>query len=401
MRDVRLLAQWGRGKVDGLAWSPAGGWIAVTTPLGIYLYNTATFDMPVYLPTGGAASRPVFSADGRYLAVNVFPPGIGDDMAVPKHEVEIWNVGIVEPARLGRLETGGQALAMAFREGELIALVRLDGGAQFQRWALAGGQREQAINLIGGESAVEAALSDDLTLAATRGVSGPVRIWRLADAINLATTNEPGEQAGPLAFSPDGSFLAVGYPDNKRDFYNANLIKVWRVPNGTGPLAQMAYALNAPSTNEGEKETLISLAWSPDGAYIAAGYEDQRVVVWRSVPSLPFRELQGTTLPRYLAWSPVKDPADPNQRLAAGGLEVWRIGATGGVPDRLAYVDDFLPGLYDMQFSPDGATLALASYGKIDLRSTANGASRRCTAPRRSYTGCSRVPSGLMASMKK
>ncbi len=376
MRDVRLLAQWGRGRVDGLAWSPAGGWIAVTTPLGIYLYNAATFSAPRHLQTGGAASRPVFSSDGRYLAVNVFPAGIGYDMAVPVHVVEVWNVGIAEPVQLARLETGGLALAMAFREGELLVLVRQDGGAQFQRWNLTSGQREQAINLTGGESAVEAVLSGDLSLAATRGVSGPVRIWRLADGINLATTNEPGEQAGPLAFSPDGRYLAVGYPDNRRDFYNTNLVKIWYVPNGIGPLSQMAYALSAPSTGEGEKETLISLAWSPDGAYIAAGYEDQRVVVWRSVPSVPFRELRGATLPRFLAWAPANDLENPNPRLAAGGLEVWRIGAAGGIPDRLAYVDDFLPGLYDMQFSPDGATLALASYGKIDFRSTANGDSR-------------------------
>jgi hypothetical protein len=56
-----------------------------------------------------------------------------------------------------------------------------------------------------------------------------------------------------------------------------------------------------------------------------------------------------------------------------GGLEIWRIGAPGGASERLAAVDDFLPSIYDMQFSPDGDTLALASYGMIDLRNTTDG----------------------------
>jgi WD40 repeat protein len=301
---------------------------------------------------------------------------VGYDLAVPEHVVEVWDVTAATPALVSRLATGGQALAMAFQENGLLVLARVEGGAQAQRWDLATGQREQAADLIGGESAVEAALSRDLALAALHGDSGPVRIWRLADALNLATTNEPGEQAGPLAFSPDGELLAVGYPDNTRDFYNTNLVKVWQVPDGAGPLSQMAYALSAPSTGEGSEETLISLTWSPDGSHVAAGFEDQRVVVWRGRLGFPFRELQGSTLPRFLAWAPDLDPVEPNPRLAAGGLEVWRIGAVGGAPDQLATVDDFLPGLFDMRFAPDGATLALASYGMIDLRSTANGTSR-------------------------
>jgi len=376
MGDVRLLAEWGRGRVDGLAWSADDCWIAVTTPLGIYLYDATAPGAPQVLTTGGAASRPVFSGDGRYLAVNIFPTGTGYDMAIPAHYVEVWDVGLDAPARLTQLETRGQALALAFDGGELLALVRMDGGAQLQRWDIASGQRGQALNLTGGESAVEAALSSDLSLAATRGSGGPVRIWRLADGINLATTNEPGETAGRLAFSPDGRWLAVTYPDQKKDFFNTNLVKVWQVPDGAGPLSQLAYALSAPAAGEGAEETLISLAWSPDGAYIAAGFEDQRVVVWRSVPSAPFRELAGASLPRFLAWAPGPGPDQADPRLAAGGLEVWRIGAAGGVPERLAYVNDFLPGLFDMQFSPDGETLALASYGMIDLRSTADGRSR-------------------------
>lgn len=376
LERVRLLAEWGRGRVDGLAWSPTGGLIAVTTPLGIFLYNPATFGTPLHLGTQASASRPVFSADGRFLAVDVFPTGAGYGLAAPAHRVQVWDTAAPEPLLVGDLETGGQALAMQFAENELRVLTRSDTGAQFQRWIYNEGSRIQAINLSGGEAAVEAAISPDLSLAAVRGDSGPVRLWRLSDGLNLATTNEPVAKAGPLAFSPDSRLLAAGYPDTTRDFYNANRVRVWRLPGTAGDLSDLAFEVAAPSTGEGSEETLISLAWAPDGSYLAAGYEDYRLAVWRvqgMLGSPVYREMQGSTLPRFLAWAPMLDPSEPSPRLAAGGLEVWRIGAAGGAPDRLANLDDFLPGIFDMQFSPDGSRLALAGYGMIDIRAVSSG----------------------------
>jgi WD40 repeat protein len=370
--QVRQLAQWGRGRVDGLAWSPTGGLIAITTPLGVYLYNAATFSTPVMLDSG-AASRPTFSPDGRYLAIDVIPSQTGEELSIPTHSVQVWDISAAEPIQIAHLESGGQALDMAFHGSELLMLVRQEGGAQLQRWDFSAQTRRQALNLNGGEAAVTGVIAPNLLLAATHGEPGPVRIWSLKDAVNLATTNEQVVRTGSLAFSPDSRSLAVGYPDTEKDFYNSNLVRVWRVPEGSGALSEKLFELTAPSTGEGSEETLISLAWSPDGAYIAAGFENYRVVVWRGQGSPVYRELKGSSLPRFLAWAPQLDVQEPNPRIAAGGLEVWSIGAVGGSINRIAHVDDFLPGIFDMHFSPDGSNLALAGYGAIDFRSTANG----------------------------
>ena len=78
----------------------------------------------------------------------------------------------------------------------------LRAGASFQRWDVAGGQRLQAINLLGGETAAAGDLTSDFTRAATRGQNGPVRLWRLSDGVNLATTTRvrrAGRAAGIFA----------------------------------------------------------------------------------------------------------------------------------------------------------------------------------------------------------
>jgi WD40 repeat protein len=188
--------------------------------------------------------------------------------------VQVWDLGSGSPVRAAVLETGGQARALAFQAGDLLVLARRDAGAQFQRWDLALGVRTKMAVLNSGETAVEAAFSADLLLAATRGATGPVRIWRLSDGLNLATTREGLTEAGPLAFSPDGRLLAVGYPDKKKDYLNTNRVRIWRVPAAPGVISDLAYEVSAPATGEGSTESLISLAWSADGKYLAAGFED-------------------------------------------------------------------------------------------------------------------------------
>jgi WD40 repeat protein len=372
MLRVRQMAQWGRGRVDGLAWSPGGGLIAVTTPLGVYLYGTQTFTSPLLLDAGGAASLPVFSPDGRFLAVDTAPSGSGAGLNVPERRVQVWEISGTEISLRATLATSQPALAITFNpNGELVAVVSVRGGAQYQRWELANQRQVQAMNLISGETAAAAAISPDFRVVATRGDTGPVRLWRLANGINIASS-QVNERAGMLAFSPDSSLLAVTYPDFTGDFTNQNQIRVWRVPTGSGGLTDLAYSLTNPETAVGSDETLISLAWSTDGVYIAAGSADQRVSVWRAGASAPaYRTFQTSTLPRHLSFAPPSFPGSP--RLASGALEVWDLNVAPPGNARAVFTNDFLPGLYDMEFSPSGSVLALASHSLIEMRSTADG----------------------------
>ncbi len=375
LNQVSLLAQWGRGRITGLAWSADGSQLAAATPLGVYLYKDPSLAAPLHLDTRAPAFRLAFSLDGAWLAVDTANPGSGADLALPAHRIQLWDLTAPDPYPLPALETGGAALDLAFSPaGQLLVLTRLEGGALLQRWDVTTRQRQQAVNLLGGEAAVEGVFSRDLTQAATHGQAGPVRFWSLADGINLATTPEGGGSAGPMAFSPDGALLAVGYPDKTQDFVNTNQVKVWRVPQQPGARSELAFSVSDAIGIEGAAEAILSVAWSPNGDYLAASDAAQQIHVWPVKPAGPiYRRINAANLPLFLAFAP--SPSPGVLRLAGGGLEIWLIetGKPGAITIPAAYDDGYLPGLNDMRFTPDGAWLALAEFGRIDFRSVLDG----------------------------
>ena len=386
IQQMRLLAEWGRGRIQGLAWSQDGATIAVATPLGIFRYRgvpqTGTFPaVPETISPGGVPGRLAFSPDGRYLAAAMTGYGTGADLALPAQFIRVWDLTEPSLRHAYDLMTGAMPVAMTFSApNQLVLLARVDGGAQMQTWPLDPstttilyGEPEQRINLTGGETAVEAAFSDDFTLAATRGESGPVRVWRLSDGVNLATTSESGENAGPLAFSPDGNLLAVGYPDRRPDFTNKNFVRIWNISAAPEP-PKLEHTLISQTRPEGADQTLLSLAWSPDGALVASGYADGSLHVWQPHTGPAFRVIQGGVLPALLAWS------SDSTRIAAGGLEVWQIAGPGGGNQLLSSDTDYLPGVFDMEFTPNSEELALAALGRIDIRSASNGTIRQVIA---------------------
>lgn len=396
LERIRQLAQWGRGRVQDEAWSPDGRWIAVSTTLGVYLYSfQEDLTLAAHIDTRAQAYEVAFSPSSGLLAVDTRLAGAGASEVVPPHRVQVWDLSGGEPLLRATLQTGAPALALRFSgEGELGAIIQAGGGAQFQRWAFTGAdgvfvpsvaQPLQQINLTGGETAVSAAIAPDLTLAAAHGEDGPVRLWRLRDGVNLATTRETGMEAGPMEFSPDSRSLAIGYADRTTDFQDLNQVKVWRLLDSS-PFVELQHSLRDFDLNqaEGAQRSLISVAWSADGSRVAAGYADHAVAVWSlDRPWAAQRRFSASTLPSALAWSP------EGERLASGGLEVWSLAAAGEDDARIAYDDDYLPGLYDMRFTADGGELALASFSRIDFRSALDG---RIT---RAITGMSGPVNGI------
>lgn len=365
------MAEWGRGSVQGMVWSPDGKRLAVSTPFGVYLYPADTLASPILIRSSASAYHLAWSQDGARLAVDTGDAGGDAQLSAPVHRIQIWDVSTAEPAPVALFDVGGMVLDFAFSSsngaGELVVLSRVADGALFQRWDIQGLKVTQSVPFRDTGMVEDGTLAPDFATAATHTKAGVVRIWRTRDGAQLSTTPALDSNPGVLAFSPDGSLLAVGYPDETQDYLNVNRVRIWQIPADGGDLKEPAYTFWDPVHTEGTEEKVVSLAWSKDGQFIASGTSDQVLHVYQLKAGPVYRRIPMESLPRYLAFSP--DHGDTLPRIAAGELEIYRI--EDG--QRTAYDDGYLPGLYDMRFTPDDSALALSEFGKIDFRSTYDG----------------------------
>ncbi len=263
----------------------------------------------------------VYSPDGKLL---VTPHGT---------EVKLWDAATGEPA--GRLPAGRSPIrAVAFSpDGRLLAVV--------------GGNR-----------------------AEKPGVRGEIKLWDVARRRPAVVFPELDEPATAVAFSPDGKLLAVGTAalivgDNSpwdRDVAvqagrKPGRIRLWSVDSG-----QEVGAL------EGETESILSLTFSPDGAFVAGGSHfgsvstDAKVFVWETasrklksqlnvggfVSCVAFNR-EGSIL--AAAWGNWREP---------GEVALWSFPSMEPLPPLRGH----RAGVTSVAFSPVNARLVTASYDR-------------------------------------
>jgi WD40 repeat protein len=243
------------------------------------------------------------------------------------------------------------ALSVAFApDGRTLAVACAD--HETRLWDVASGR--SLASLVGHEAGVRAvAFSPTGAGVATSGDDSTARVWQLLPGPPRPGCAIPRVIPEALAFAPDGRSLVLG--GKERDalagLFDPNTGECLRelIDAGSGSTP------GAPRTalSSGGRATSVSaLAYSPDGATVAAGCNDGVVRLWDAASGDLRLILSGHTAAVHrLAFAP------DGRTLASLGednvLNLWHLG-TG---QRLFSLDGHGQELHGLAFAPDGRTL--------------------------------------------
>ncbi len=237
--------------------------------------------------------------------------------------------------------------ALAFSpDGKLLASGSGDSTIKF--WKVADGSLIRSINipLTKSNSDMVLAFSPDGGLLATGAYTTGVRIWQVSDGKEIKII--PDGSFG-VAFSPDGTILAAAtYPASK----SSPEIVLWRVKDWT-----------KLATLSGLKYIARPLIFTPDGQQLIA--TDGNIFIWKVAEGSLVRKIEDNT--KTLALSP-----KGNLLVSEAGrdsfdfrspyyMKLWDI-QTGQKLKNFGKMRNLIS---DLDFSPDGQTVAAASSYEI------------------------------------
>ncbi|HEX4144272.1 MAG TPA: hypothetical protein VHY91_12250 [Pirellulales bacterium] len=298
-----------------------------------------------------------FSPNGKYL--------VGGGELDDQPRAAVWRVGKRKP--IYKLEANPAPIEFASisPDGKMLAT---SGGNSILLWDLAGGQKLRQTDLAAAPiGRILFSPSGDLMASAGGAENdGLVTLWDPATGKAVGTLAGHRRDVRALAFTHDGKTLATGGGDGS--------VRLWDV--ASRKQSAVLQESKAPADPEGERASLLAVAYAPNGSGVATADEDGQVCVY------------GLSPPRLLGtWQAHGDAAaalvysPDGKTLASGGydkaIKLWNP-ATGELIRTLAGHKGWVMSL---AFAHDGQTLASGSYDRsIRLWNVADGAERKVLA---------------------
>ena len=294
------------GSMDNMQYSPDGTLLAVASSIGVWLYDTETYQERALL-TGHTrlVSSVCFSTDGRILA-----SGSWDET------VKLWDVATGTLQRT--FNSFGSVTGVHFSpDGRTLAVE----SSSEDSWGIT------LLDVITGTPRTwldSDVLSMDFspdgqTLANSSYVDDKVRLWDVATGTLLRTFKGHTDtrsrvHANSVRFSPDGETLVSASQTATRRYRDKlYLIRLWDVASGE-PLKEIIVST----------DTVSSVRWSADGQTLARGNLDGTIRLWDGATGEPVKMLIAhTDAVTSMCWSP------DGQTLASasqdGTIRLWDV----------------------------------------------------------------------------
>ena len=175
--------------------------------------------------------------------------------------------------------------------------------------------------------------------ASTQTEFGAVQIWRISDGQLVRNFTGYAAVVNSVAFSPDGQYVASGSGDRS--------VKVWRLADGT-----------VVSSRSDHAQSVNSVAFSPNGQWLASGSDDDTAKLYRTSNWGLVQTFTGHTNDVLsVAFSP------DSKRLATGSwdgtVRLWSV-TNASEPLSLMHGSN----VFCVAFSPDGKLLASGAWDR-------------------------------------
>ena len=361
--------------------SPDGTRLAVATSIGIWIYETQTYQEVAWL-TGpnGWINNVSFSPDGRTLATGNWWGQVDLwDISTGKHRQTLIDHGVAYVSlsfnpdeqilasggrgviHLWDVSTGELNKTLDGHHHEVSVSFSPDGrtlatGSQSEiyLWDVSTDTRRE-IPINGGISGIRSmSFSPDGRILAS-GRENEIQLWDVSTATLRRTLKNESTTYGPanVSFSPDGQTLVSG---------NVNEIRLWDVSTGT-----------LRKTLTDQRVVITSVSFSPDGQTLVSG-GSEGVHLW----DVSTGTLRKTLTGHNRAISSVS--FSPNGQILASGsgrhIHLWDV-STGILRKTLTGYTEVYTEVYNVSFSPDGSTLASGGSEGIHLWDVSTGALRK------------------------
>lgn len=280
-----------------------------------------------------------YDSTGKYLATacvdgitRVWNALNGREMAELKREGWVYEVAF---------SPNGQYLAISSGKPELLHGKTGDAMLTIWEW-----QSEREVGHLENDTPMIAlAFSRDEPSLAVGGMDGIVRILRTTDGREVKTLhgNDPIKA---LAFSPDGRFIATasGGQVSKNSALSRGTTTLWRIEDRSKKVLRVDH-----------KSWAVTVAFSPDGKYVASMDQNGLVGVWTTADA---QEIATMKHDEFVAEGKVHFSSDSHYLVTAFGnkAQIWDVSTWKEVARR----EHAVGYLWDAVFSKDGKYLATA-----------------------------------------